>query len=66
MLHKKKGHISKKKDEKREHVPRIVTILLCKTPPHFSARSSLNYEILSEITSIYKPTNAHIISHKTL
>jgi hypothetical protein len=26
-----------------------VTILLCKTPTHFSARKSLNYEILSEM-----------------
>jgi len=49
----KKEDIPAKKDEKK----RIhkVTILLCKTPTHFSARSSLNYEILSDMFFKYVP-----------
>jgi len=40
-----------------------VTILLCKTPTHFSARSSLNYEILSEMFFKCVPHRVKVIQN---
>jgi len=44
----KKGHQPKKKKMKNENT-QTVTILLLNALPHFSASSSLSYEILSEM-----------------